>query len=284
MITEFRYRGSSPLRRTIYTLVELLMIAYAVMVLYPLLNMFISSLKSTREIFQNPFALPGNWVFENYRAVWVDGRFGRYIWNSVYVTFLSMVIVVLFGSMAAFGISRYRYKLSTPIYLLFLSGIMLPLKAAIIPLFLIIRNLQLLDSHVALIFVFAAMGLPSTVFILAGFMRSIPRDLEDAARIDGSNDFGIYRRVVIPLSAPSIALVTIYNTVPIWNDFFFPLVFIRQDALKTLPLGISTFFGQYQINWAFVFTALSIAILPMLVLYIFMSRYFIKGITAGAIK
>jgi raffinose/stachyose/melibiose transport system permease protein len=284
MITEFRYRGSSPLRKTIYTLVELLMIVYAVMVLYPLLNMFISSLKSTREIFQNPFALPGEWVFENYRAVWVDGRFGRYIWNSVYVTFLSMVIVVLFGSMAAFGISRYRYKLSTPIYLLFLSGIMLPLKAAIIPLFLIIRNLQLLDSHVALIFVFAAMGLPSTVFILAGFMRTIPRDLEDAARIDGSNDFGIYRRVVIPLSAPSIALVTIYNTVPIWNDFFFPLVFIRQDGLKTLPLGISTFFGQYQINWALVFTALSIAILPMLVLYIFMSRYFIKGITAGAIK
>lgn len=284
MSTEFRYRGSSALRKAVYTLVELLMAAYAIMVLYPLFNMFMSSLKSTREMFQHPFALPTEWVFKNYRTVWVDGRFGRYIGNSVSVTLVSMVIVVLFGSMAAFGIARYRYKLSTPIYLLFLSGIMLPLKAAIIPLFLIVRNLQLLDSHVALVCVFAAMGLPSTVFILAGFMRTIPRDLEDAARIDGSNDFGIYRRVIIPLSAPSIALVTIYNTVPIWNDFFFPLVFIRQDTLKTLPVGISSFFGQYQIDWALVFTSLSIAILPMLVLYLFMSRYFIKGITAGAIK
>jgi len=268
----------------VYLLVELMMLAYAVMVLYPLINMILSSLKSTREIFQNPFSLPVEWAFNNYATVWVDGRFGRYIWNSVYVTFVSMVIVVLFGSMAAFGISRYKYRLSTAIYLIFLSGIMLPLKAAVIPLFLIVRNLGLLDSHVALIFVFAAMGLPSTVFILAGFMSTIPRDLEDAARIDGSNDFGIYRRVVIPLSAPSIALVTIYNTVPIWNDFFFPLVFIQSNRLKTLPLGISTFFGQFQINWALVFTALSIAILPMLVLYIFMSKYFIKGITAGAIK
>lgn len=284
MSLDISFRKSSPAKRAVYLLVELMMFAYAVMVLYPLVNMIFSSLKSTREIFQNPFSLPVEWAFNNYVTVWVDGSFGRYIWNSVYVTFISMVIVVLFGSMAAFGISRYKYRLSTAIYLVFLSGIMLPLKAAVIPLFLIVRNLQLLDTHVALIFVFAAMGLPSTVFILAGFMSTIPRDLEDAARIDGSNDFGIYRRVVIPLSAPSIALVTIYNTVPIWNDFFFPLVFIQSDALKTLPLGISTFFGQFQINWALVFTALSIAILPMLVLYIFMSKYFIKGITAGAIK
>jgi raffinose/stachyose/melibiose transport system permease protein len=284
MSLDISFRKSSPTKRAVYLLVELMMLAYAVMVLYPLINMILSSLKSTREIFQNPFSLPVEWAFNNYATVWVDGRFGRYIWNSVYVTFVSMVIVVLFGSMAAFGISRYKYRLSTAIYLIFLSGIMLPLKAAVIPLFLIVRNLGLLDSHVALIFVFAAMGLPSTVFILAGFMSTIPRDLEDAARIDGSNDFGIYRRVVIPLSAPSIALVTIYNTVPIWNDFFFPLVFIQSNRLKTLPLGISTFFGQFQINWALVFTALSIAILPMLVLYIFMSKYFIKGITAGAIK
>ncbi|TVR89452.1 MAG: carbohydrate ABC transporter permease, partial [Spirochaetaceae bacterium] len=142
----------------------------------------------------------------------------------------------------------------------------------------------LMNTHLSLIFVFAAMGIPSTVFILAGFMRTIPRDLEDAARIDGCNDFSIYRRVIMPLSAPSIALVTIYNMVPIWNDFFFPLVFIQRDRLKTLPLGMSTFFGQFQINWALVFTALSIAILPMLIMYLFMSKYFIKGMTAGALK
>lgn len=284
MIFDIDLRTSSPTKRAVYLAVGFVMIAYAVAVLYPLLNMVLSSFKTTREIFQHPFGPPREWVFDNYRAVWVDGRFGRYIQNSVFVTVIAMVVVLLFGSMASFGIARYRYRLNTAIYMLFLSGIMLPLKAAVIPLFLIVRRMGLLDSHGALILVFAAMGIPSTVFILAGFMRTIPRDLEDAARIDGANDFGIYRRVALPLSAPSIALVTIYNMVPIWNDFFFPLVFVRTDRLKTLPVGISTFFGQYQINWALVFAALSIAMLPMLVLYTFMSRYFIKGITAGAIK
>ncbi len=284
MIFDIDLATSSPIKRAVYLTVEIVMIAYAVVVLYPLVNMVLSSFKTTREIFQHPFGVPREWVLDNYRTVWVDGRFGRYIRNSVFVTVIAMVGVLLFGSMASFGIARYRYRLNTAIYMLFLAGIMLPLKAAVIPLFLIVRRMGLLDSHAALILVFAAMGIPSTVFILAGFMRTIPQDLEDAARIDGANDFGIYRRVALPLSAPSIALVTIYNMVPIWNDFFFPLVFVRTDRLKTLPVGISTFFGQYQINWALVFAALSIAILPMLILYMFMSRYFIKGITAGAIK
>lgn len=284
MIFDIDLRTSSTTKRIAYLAVEVMMIAYAAAVLYPLLNMVLSSFKTTREIFQSPFGMPREWVLDNYRAVWVDGRFGRYIRNSVFVTVVAMAGVLLFGSMASFGIARYRYRLNGAIYMVFLSGIMLPLKAAVIPLFLIVRRMGLLDSHGALILVFAAMGLPSTVFILAGFMRTIPRDLEDAARIDGANDFGIYRRVALPLSAPSIALVTIYNMVPIWNDFFFPLVFLRTDRLKTLPVGISTFFGQYQINWALVFAALSIAMLPMLILYLFMSRYFIKGITAGAIR
>ena len=284
MIFDIDLRTSSPAERAAYLAVEVVMLAYAVAVLYPLLNMVLSSFKTTREIFQHPFGVPREWIFDNYRAVWVDGRFDRYIRNSVFVTAVAMAMVLLFGSMASFGIARYRYRLNTAIYMVFLSGIMLPLKAAVIPLFFIVRRMGLLDSHGALILVFAAMGIPSTVFILAGFMRTIPRDLEDAARIDGANDFGIYRRVALPLSAPSIALVTIYNMVPIWNDFFFPLVFVRSDRLKTLPVGISTFFGQYQINWALVFAALSIAMLPMLILYLFMSRYFIKGITAGALK
>jgi raffinose/stachyose/melibiose transport system permease protein len=168
--------------------------------------------------------------------------------------------------------------------MLFLSGIMLPLKIAIIPLFLIIRNLGLMDTHLSIILVFIAMGLPSTVFILSGFMKTIPIDLEYAARIDGCNDWGIYRHIVMPITQSAIALVTIYNAVPIWNDFFFPLVFIQSNRLKTLPVGLSTFFGQFSTNWSHLFTGLSIAILPMLILYVFMSKYFIRGMTAGAIK
>lgn len=232
----------------------------------------------------NPFALPEIWRFENYVKVWQKGGFDKYFLNSIFVTAVAMFFVLLFGSMAANGIARYSYKMKLIVYMLFLSGIVLPLKAAIIPLFLLIENLHLTDSRVALILIFTAMGIPSTVFILSGFMKSIPKELEYAARIDGCNDFMVYRHVIMPLSMSSITLVTIYNLVPIWNDFFFPLIFISTDRKKTLPLGVASFFGQYQIQWDLIFAALSIAIIPMIIVYMFMSKYFIKGMTAGAVK
>jgi raffinose/stachyose/melibiose transport system permease protein len=284
MITDFRYHGA-PFAKKLFILVMLFfMILYVVLIVYPLFNMMISSFKSNREILTSPFKLPGTFDFSNFRIVWVDKGFSRYFFNSFIVTFNSMSFVILLGSMGAYGVARYSYRASPIVYMLFLSGIMLPLKAAIIPLFLIIKKLNLINTQWSVIFIFIAMGLPSTVFILSGFMKAIPLELEYAARIDGCNDFQIYRRVVMPMTAPAIALVTIYNAVPIWNDFFFPLVFLQSNNLKTLPVGLSTFFGQHSTNWSLLFTGLSIAILPMLVLYLFMSKYFIKGMTAGAVK
>jgi len=284
MIIDFRYRRDRWDKNIILGIVHTFMAIYVLLIFYPLFNMVISSLKTTREIFANPFGLPENLLFENYRTVWVVRGFGVYFKNSVLVTFIAMAFVILLGSMASYGVSRYKYKLQTWVYMFFLSGIMLPLKIAIIPLFLLIKNLGLMDTHISIIMIFIAMGLPSTVFILSGFMKTIPIDLEYAARIDGCNDWGIYRRIVMPITKSAIALVTIYNAVPIWNDFFFPLVFIQSNRLKTLPVGLSTFFGQFSTNWSLLFTGLSIAILPMLVLYIFMAKYFIRGMTAGAIK
>ena len=284
MMIDFRYQRDRWDKNIVLGIVHLLMGIYVVLIFYPLFNMIISSLKSTREIFANPFGLPVEWIFENYRTVWIVRGFGIYFKNSIIVTFISMAFVVLLGSMASYGVSRYKYKLRTWIYMLFLSGIMLPLKIAIIPLFLLIRSLGLMDNHISIILIFIAMGLPSTVFILSGFMKTIPMDLEYAARIDGCNDWGIYQRIVMPITKSAIALVTIYNAVPIWNDFFFPLVFIQSSHLKTLPVGLSTFFGQFSTNWSLLFTGLSIAILPMLILYLFMAKYFIRGMTAGAIK
>lgn len=246
--------------------------------------MVISSFKTTREILTNPFSLPNKFDISIYKTVWIDKHFDRYFRNSLIVTGIAMAFVLLFGSMAAFGISRYTYKLNTLVYMLFLSGIMLPLKASIIPLFMIIKRLGLMDTPMAVILIFIAIGIPSTVFILSGYMKSIPVDLEYAARIDGCNDFGIYSRIILPISVPSIALVTIYNSVPLWNDFFFPLVFIQSDKYKTLPVGLSSFIGQHETNWGLMFTGLTISIGPMIVIYMFMSKYFIKGMTAGAVK
>lgn len=284
MKIDFRYRRDRWDKNIVLALVHLMMAVYVALIFYPLFNMVISSLKTTREIFQNPFGFPESPLFVNYKVLWVDRGFGTYFRNSLSVTLIAMAFVILLGSMASYGVSRYRYRLRTWIYMLFLSGIMLPLKVAIIPLFLIIKNLGLMDTHISIIMIFIAMGLPSTVFILSGFMKTIPLDLEYAARIDGCNDWMIYRRIVMPVTKSAIALVTIYNAVPIWNDFFFPLVFIQSNRLKTLPVGLSTFFGQFSTNWSLLFTGLSIAIVPMFILYIFMSKYFIRGMTAGAIK
>ena len=284
MITDFRYRGASLLKKIFITLMIAIMLIYVVLIIYPLFNMIISSFKSNRAILSKPFSLPDSIDFKNFKTVWIDKGFSRYFLNSIFVTGIAMTFVILFGSMAAYGIARYAYKANTLVYMIFLSGIMLPLKAAIIPLFLLIKKMGLINSQLSIIMIFMAMGIPSTVFILSGFMKSIPIELEYAARIDGCNDFSIYRRIVMPMVAPSIALVTIYNSVPIWNDFFFPLIFLQSNAIKTLPVGLSTFFGQHSTNWSLLFTGLTIAILPMLILYLFMSKYFIKGMTAGAVK
>jgi raffinose/stachyose/melibiose transport system permease protein len=284
MITDIKFRKSSILKKVLYIIFELMLLFYAVAIIFPIFNMIISSFKTTSEIFKNPFALPEEFQFGNYSTVWRKGGFAMYFVNSITTTVASIVFVVLFGSMAANGIARYKYRMRMPVYLVFLSGLVLPLKAAIIPLFLLLKTLSLIDNRWGLILIFTAMSLPSTVFILGGTMRSIPKDLEYAARIDGCNDLSIYRNVIMPLSAPSIALVTIYNIVPIWNDFFFPMVIISSDSKRTVPLGVSSFFGQYQISWDLVFTALTIAIIPMIIVYLFMSKYFIKGMTAGAVK
>lgn len=284
MITDIKFRKSSILKKVLYIIFEVMLLFYAVAIIFPIFNMIISSFKTTSEIFKNPFALPEEFKFENYSTVWKKGGFAMYFVNSITTTVASIVFVILFGSMAANGIARYKYRMRMPVYLLFLSGLVLPLKAAIIPLFLLLKTISLIDNRWGLILIFTAMSLPSTVFILGGTMRSIPKDLEYAARIDGCNDLSIYRNVIMPLSAPSIALVTIYNIVPIWNDFFFPMVIISSDSKRTVPLGVSSFFGQYQISWDLVFTALTIAIIPMIIVYLFMSKYFIKGMTAGAVK
>ncbi|MDD2297580.1 MAG: carbohydrate ABC transporter permease [Sphaerochaetaceae bacterium] len=284
MITDFQLRNASTLKKIILLICLVVMLIYVILILYPLFNMVVSSFKTTRQILQHPFSLPETVSFANYKTLWVDKGFANYFINSIIITVSAMVFVVIFGSMASFGISRYSFKANTLVYMLFLSGIMLPLKAAIIPLFLIIKKLALVNTRLSCIFIFFAMGIPSTVFILAGFMKMIPKDIEYAARIDGCSDFRIYGQIFMPLCASSIALVTIYNAVPIWNDFFFPLVFLQSEKFKTLPVGLSSFFGQNSTNWGLLFTGLSIAIVPMVVMYLFMSKYFIRGMIAGAIK
>ena len=265
-------------------LAQALLGANTLLVVLPMVFMVLSSLKTTREIFQRPFALPAVFRWDNYAEVWGAAHFAVYFRNSVIVTVASMVLILGAGTLAAYALGRYQFRGGDLLFLFFLSGIMVPIRLAVIPLFILMRDLRLLDTLWALILVYAASGLPSAVFILTGFFRTLPQDLDHAARIDGAGELGILLRVLLPLVRPALAIVTVYNIIPIWNDFFFPLVFIHREDAKTLPLGLTVFFGQYQTNWALLFAGLTLAAAPVLALYVVMSQQFIKGLTAGAVK
>lgn len=256
----------------------------AVIMIYPLFVMVMSSFKSNAEIFSSPLSLPQTLSFANMEKVWTETNFLQYLGNSVLVTASSVALILVVGTMAAYAIARYEFRGSGLWLMFFLSGMTVPLKLAIIPLFLQLNSLGLLNSYLGLILVYTAMGIPSAVFIMTGFLRALPKELEESARIDGANEFVIMWQVMLPLARPAMVIVAIQNAVPIWNDFFFPLILITSDSLKTLPQGLTVFMGEFVTDWGVLFTGLTLAALPVTLLYILLSKQFIAGLTQGAIK
>lgn len=271
--------------RIIGGLIQLVLLGYAAVVLYPLLIMVASSLKTTGEIFENPLGLiPDTIRLSNYVEAWSQANFGTYFRNSIFVGFVSVLFILFFGSMAAYVLARFSFPGNRAIYLLFLAGFMVPVRLAIVPLFILMRDIRLLDTLWSLIVVYIAAGMPFTVFLMVTFFRRIPRDLEDAAILDGAGPFQVYYQIMLPLVRPALATVGLFHFLNVWNDFFFPLIFIRSEELRTVPLGVSTFFGEYSNDWSLLFAALSISILPVIVVYLLASKQFIAGLTTGAIK
>jgi len=264
--------------------IQAVLLLNAFIMIYPLFVMVISSFKTNAEIFTSPFALPHSFSLANAGKVWTDTNFVRYLANSIGVTAASIVLIVIFSTMAAYAIARYEFRGNALILMFFLSGMTVPLKLAIIPLFIQLDTLHLIDTYAGLVLVYVAMGIPSAVFIMTGFLRALPRELEEAPRIDGASEWQVMMLVMLPLARPAMVIVAIQNAVPIWNDFFFPLILITSDSLKTLPQGLTVFMGEFTTNWGVLFTGLSLAALPITLVYIALSRHFIAGITQGAVK
>jgi len=264
--------------------IQAVLVMNAFIMIYPLFVMAMSSFKTNAEIFTSPFALPGSFSLTNAQKVWTDTNFVRYLANSVGVTAASVALIVLVSTMAAYAIARYEFRGSGFILMFFLCGMTVPLKLAIIPLFIQLDALHLIDTYAGLVLVYVAMGIPSAIFIMTGFLRSLPRELEESARIDGANELRVMVSIMLPLARPGVVIVAIQNAVPVWNDFFFPLVLITSDRLKTLPQGLTVFMGEFTTNWGVLFTGLSLAALPITLVYIALSRQFIAGITQGAVK
>jgi len=257
---------------------------WSMIVLFPLWVLFINSFKDRRTIYTNTFGLPETWNFSNYTEVLGSGDFLNYFKNSFLAVGTSLALVLFFGAMAAYALARWRGKLPDLIYVFFIIGMMLPIKIASVKLLEMVRRLGLLNTVWALVPIYVAMGIPVAVFVLTEFMRQVPADLYEAALIDGAGPFKIFTKIMIPLLRPAIATVAIYNMVPFWNDLWFPLIFISDEKSKTLLLGVTRLFGQYQTDWSKVLAVLTLSSVPVLALYLVFSRHFIKGLTAGSIK
>jgi raffinose/stachyose/melibiose transport system permease protein len=257
---------------------------WTLLVLAPLYAMVINSFKPQMEIFASPFGLPKKWDFSGYLALWKAGNFARYFLNSLMITLLSIGGTVFIGSLAAYGLVNWRTRTSHLLSLLFLAGMMIPIRIASINLLQLMKFLGLLDKLVSLLPIYIAMGMPMAILILSEYLRTIPKELTQAAHIDGAGSFLIFWKIVLPLARPALATVAIFNLVNIWNDLWFPLIFIRAEDQRTLMLGVTRLFGQYQTDWTKVLATLTMATVPILVLYLAMSKQFIQGLTAGAVK
>ncbi|CDZ25450.1 carbohydrate ABC transporter permease [Neorhizobium galegae] len=265
-------------------LIQIILILNTVVMLAPIVIMLFAAFKTNAQIFQSPFGLPDFSNFANITKIWSQTNFLRYLLNSVIVTGASIVVILTLGTMAAYAVGRYKFRGSSFVLMFFLAGLTLPLKLAIIPLFILMRDLGILNTQLSLIVIYVAMGLPTTVFIMTGFIATLPNELEDAARMDGASEPRIMWSIMLPLVRPAMVIAGIQNVVPIWNDFFFPLIFIQKDNLKTLPQGLTTFMGEYTTDWGVLFAGLLLSSAPVIIVYIILSRQFINGMTAGAVK
>jgi len=274
---------SSPLNRAA---VHAVLLLYTALCLGPVLLVVSNSFKTRATIFGAPLALPGPVSFDlvGYRTVLGQGVFLNYFLNSLIVTVGSIAAVLVFGAMAAFALSEYRFRFNTALGLYLALGIMVPIRLGTVAILDMMVAARLVDTHLALILIYTAQGLPVAVFILSEFMQGVSKDLKDAGRIDGLSEYTIFLRLVLPLVRPALATVAVFTMIPIWNDLWFPLIVAPGEATRTVTLGAQSFIGQFVTNWNAVLAALTLAILPVLVLYLLFSRQLIHGITAGAVK
>jgi raffinose/stachyose/melibiose transport system permease protein len=263
----------------------IILTTWSMLVLFPIWTMLVNSFRPQREIFSDPFGLPSSITFAGYQNVWVTGNFDIYFRNSIFVSVVSIFFILFLGSLAATALAYWRSPLANFVYIFFVAGLMIPIRIGTINIFQIIIALNLNGSILSLIPVYVAMGMPIAAFVLTAFVRSIPTELVEAARVDGASKSRIYVSIILPLIRPALATVAIFNLIPIWNDLWFPLIFLRgAENHRTVTLGVSLLFGQYQTNWTNILSTLSLSAIPLLVLYLLMSKQFIKGLTAGAVK
>ncbi len=262
-----------------------MLFAIAVIQLFPLYWMLTFSLKSNSEIFGgNPVGLPGEWLWSNYGKAFIGGNVGQYFLNSVIVTGVTIVLTAAISLMASYALTRMVFKLKGHLNALFILGLTVPIHSALLPIFIMLRSFKLVNSYAALIIPYTAFAIPMAILIFSGFMSSIPRELEEAACIDGCSVYRIFYSIIFPLMKPAIATIAIFTFLQAWNELMFAVVFISDAKYKTLTVGIQSLAGQYTIEWGPMGAGLTVATIPTLIIYALMSKKVQDSLVVGAVK
>ncbi len=264
---------------------HLMLLIYGTIALFPIVLVIINSFKSRKAIFSAPMSLPTRETFSlvGYSTVWERANFDLYFGNSIIITVVSIFLILLTGAMAAFALSEYDFRGNGLMSLYMGLGIMIPIRLGTVGILRLVVALGLTNTRLALILVYTAQGLPLAIFVLQSFMSQIPRELKEAARVDGASEYRIFS-LILPIVRPAVATVAVFVMIPIWNDLWFPLILAPGESTKTVTLGAQQFLGQFVSDWNAVLSSLTLAMIPILILYLLFSRQLISGITAGAVK
>ena len=261
-----------------------LLIGFTILCIYPLVWLFLASFKTNAELYTNTWGLPEQWSMTNYINAVVKGGVFRYFGNSVIIAVSAVLVTVILATMASYAIARMHWKLANLTHSIFLLGMMIPIYALVIPLFSIFKGMGLLDTHLAVIIPQIAVGFPMAIFIICGFMRSIPTELEEAAIIDGCTVFQCFFKIILPIAKSSVVTVAVVQFINVWNDLLLPRIFHTDSSKMTLPVGLTNFQAMYSTDYVGMIAAVIITIIPSIVVYILLHKQIMEGMVAGAVK
>lgn len=260
------------------------LVLFSLLMIYPLYWLLISSFKTNEEFFQHPYSLPQEWTFDNIIRAWDIADMGRAMINSSFVTIAATLLTVFLGALTAYALSRFTFRLKGFIMVFFLLGMLIPIHSTLVPLFTLMNEVGLLNTYWALILPYTAFELPIAIFLTVAYMSSIPKEIEEAAVMDGAGYWGIFFRMILPLSVPALSTVAILAFLRYWNEFVFALVFINDSSLKTLPLSLAIFSDGFSTDYGLTMAAMAIAVIPTILMYAFFQEQIMKGMVAGSVK
>jgi N-acetylglucosamine transport system permease protein len=265
---------------------HVLLSIWSIIVIVPFLWVVLSSFKTTKEILASPFSLPAHWQFDNYAHAWTDAGIRQFFLNTVIVVGVALVLVMLLGAMCAYVLARFKFRGARAIYYLMLAGLTFPIFLAIVPLFFILKNIELINTLPGLIMVYVAFALPFTVFFLYAFFKTLPDDVYEAALIDGAGEWRAFFRIMLPMARPGIAAVAIFNFLGLWNQFLLPVALNTDQSRYVLTQGLASFASQagYAVDFGALFAAVVITVVPVLIVYVIFQRRLEGSVSRGTFR